>query len=106
MQEPLAHSGGHLLAEQVVAHVRGDDVQPLEDHLEGVARLSAKFAAKFQLSTYGELIGLVHDIGKYSAAFQAYIKSATGMLNQDEDEEFVDAEELHHRLPIERKAEA
>ena len=98
MQEPLAHSGGHLLAEQVVAHVRGDDVQPLEDHLEGVARLSAKFAAKFQLSTYGELIGLVHDIGKYSAAFQAYIKSATGMLNQDEDEEFVDAEELRGKI--------
>lgn len=98
MQVPLAHSGGHLLAEQVVAHVRGDDVQPLEDHLEGVARLSAKFAAKFQLSTYGELIGLVHDLGKYSAAFQAYIKSATGMLNQDEDEEFVDAQELRGKI--------
>jgi len=79
---------------QFIAHVRHDGVQPLARHLEGVGHLSGKFAAKFQLSAYGELIGLVHDLGKYSAAFQAYIKSATGLLNQDEDEEFVDADEL------------
>ena len=79
---------------QFIAHVRQDSVQPLAGHLEGVGHLSGKFAAKFQLSAYGELIGLVHDLGKYSTAFQAYIKSATGLLNQDEDEDFVDADEL------------
>ena len=74
-KEPLAHSVGHSLAEQAVAHVRGADIQPLDEHLRGVARLSAKFAAKFQLAEYGELIGLVHDLGKYSAEFQAYIRA-------------------------------
>jgi len=84
--------------ESAIAHVRADCVQSLEDHLEGVARLAGKFAAKFQLSDYGELIGLVHDLGKYSAEFQAYIKSATGVLNQDEDEEYVDADELRGKI--------
>jgi CRISPR-associated endonuclease/helicase Cas3 len=39
----------------------------------------------------GELIGLLHDLGKYSQEFQAYIQSATGLLNPDEDAEYVDA---------------
>lgn len=98
MRSPIAYPAEGLLSDQVIAHVRGGDLQLLEEHLEGVARLSAKFAAKFQLAQYGELIGLVHDLGKYSAAFQAYIKSATGLLNQDEDEEFVDAEELRGKI--------
>lgn len=79
---------------QFIAHVRPDDVQPLAEHLEGVGHLSAKFADKFGLSACGELIGLVHDLGKYSSAFQAYIESATGLLNQDEDEDFVDVDAL------------
>ncbi len=82
-----------------VAHVRGDNkVQPLEAHLRGVAQVAAEFAAKFGLATHGELIGLLHDLGKYSAAFQAYIQSATGLLNQDEDEEFVDADGLRGKI--------
>jgi CRISPR-associated endonuclease/helicase Cas3 len=39
----------------------------------------------------GELIGLVHDLGKYSDEFQVYIRSATGLLNPDEDVDYVDA---------------
>ncbi|EQD56441.1 CRISPR-associated helicase Cas3, partial [mine drainage metagenome] len=66
--------------------------------LHGVARLAAGFAAKFGLSSQGELIGLLHDLGKYSAAFQTYIQFATGLLNQDEDEEFVDAAGLKGKI--------
>lgn len=82
-----------------IAHVRSDQKrQFLVEHLHGVARLAAEFAAKFNLSSQGELMGLLHDLGKYSAAFQAYIQSATGLLNQDEDEEFVDAAGLKGKI--------
>ena len=83
-----------------VAHVRGEGkvCQSLESHLYGVGQLSARMAEKFGLSTQGELLGLFHDLGKYSAAFQAYIQSATNLLKQDEDEEFVDAAGLKGKI--------
>ncbi len=82
-----------------VAHVRGDgECQSLCDHLARVGALSATQAGKLGLSLQGELIGLLHDLGKYSDAFQSYIKSATGLPNQDEDEEFVDTDRLRGRI--------
>lgn len=75
-----------------IAHVRkaGGDPQSLEEHLLGVAAISKGLASKIGLEHQGELIGLLHDVGKYSNAFQTYLKSAVGLINQDEDE-FVDA---------------
>jgi CRISPR-associated endonuclease/helicase Cas3 len=83
-----------------IAHVRqgNGECQSLEDHLTSVARLAAGFAGKFNLAPQGELIGLLHDLGKYSEDFQNYIQSATGLLNQDEDEEFVDATGLKGKI--------
>ena len=69
------------------AHHRASDDkwQTLESHLLGVADLASQFAAKLQLSKQGELLGLLHDLGKYSIEFQNYLKSATGALtNQSE----------------------
>lgn len=85
---------------QAIAHVRGDSgiCQTLEAHLTGVSARASGFAAKFGLSLQGELIGLLHDLGKYSTAFQTYIQSATNLLNQDEDEEFVDATGLKGKI--------
>ena len=51
--------------------------QPLNNHLENVARLSAEFASDFDASSIGYRIGLWHDLGKYSAEFQAYLQSQT-----------------------------
>lgn len=62
----------------------------LEQHLLGVSDKARDFSAKLNLSTQGELIGLLHDLGKYSEEFQAYIQSAIGLINEDEDD-FVDA---------------
>lgn len=87
------------LAGRFVAHVRGDGkIQSLESHLRNVSTLTERLAAKFGLGSHGALVGLLHDLGKYSAAFQAYIQSATGLLNQDEDEEFVDAAGLRGKI--------
>jgi CRISPR-associated endonuclease/helicase Cas3 len=83
-----------------IAHHRKSDGanQTLEQHLLGVARISCSYAKKLHLENQGELIGLLHDLGKYSHAFQTYIKSAVGLLNQDEDEEFVDAAGLKGKI--------
>lgn len=71
--------------------------QSLEDHLRGVGEKSKKFADKIGLHEHGELLGLLHDIGKYSQQFQSYIKSATGMIDPDEDE-YVDSGVLKGKI--------
>jgi CRISPR-associated endonuclease/helicase Cas3 len=84
---------------QYIAHIRKDGGIPqcLEDHLLGVAAKAKSLAVKLNLAPQGELIGLLHDLGKYSNEFQTYLKSAVGLINQDEDE-FVDARGLKGKV--------
>ena len=49
--------------------------QLLRDHLTGVADLAGRFAAAFGEEEMGRLLGLYHDVGKYSREFQAYIRA-------------------------------
>lgn len=48
--------------------------QPLAEHLRNVAELAAQFAAPFGASDEARLAGLLHDLGKYSARFQARLR--------------------------------
>ncbi|HBD03435.1 CRISPR-associated helicase Cas3' [Psychrobacter pacificensis] len=82
------------LEQKFIAHVRQSDgaEQLLYDHLTGTAEISRALALKIGLPLSGELIGLVHDLGKYSTAFQEYIKECVihdnyKELGLDEDEE-------------------
>ena len=70
-----------------IAHVRQQDQcqQTLVSHLNEVAALSKQFANKISIGEAGELIGLLHDFGKYSTAFQTYIRTETGLLEPDAD---------------------
>jgi CRISPR-associated endonuclease/helicase Cas3 len=54
--------------------------------------------AKINFPDAGELLGLLHDFGKFSQEFQVYIQSATGMLNPDVDDEYVDAAALRGKI--------
>lgn len=82
-----------------VARVRPSDraVHSVARHLFEVAERSRVAGKKLGCPDAGELIGLVHDLGKHSAEFQAYIRSATGLLDPD-DEEHVDAEALRGHI--------
>lgn len=63
------------------------DWEPLEKHLERVAELAASFADAFGASEWGRLAGLWHDLGKYSEAFQRYIRRGS---SDGEDEHTLD----------------
>jgi len=73
---------------EIIAHRRDIDgsVHELWDHLEEVAQTTGKFAAKIGLQKQGELIGYLHDVGKASDQFQQYIKSAVGLIDEDDDD--------------------
>ena len=70
-----------------IAHVRKADgqLQSLQAHLVETAAIAKLLAAKLNLDQAGELLGLMHDFGKYSQDFQEYIKSVTG-INPDADD--------------------
>ncbi len=59
-------------SQSYVAHRRKADgaLQTLKEHLYGVATISSDAGKKIGLPTCAKLIGLLHDIGKYSRAFQ------------------------------------
>jgi CRISPR-associated endonuclease/helicase Cas3 len=60
-----------------IAHLgsSGKD-QLLSHHLQQVSTICKRLSAKVGLARAGELIGLMHDIGKYSDAFQQYLHQA------------------------------
>lgn len=64
--QPLAHSGGHFLA----------------DHLYAVAVLAAEFSKLFDatdpVQRWAYIAGLWHDLGKYRPGFQKYVRQADG----------------------------
>ena len=82
-----------------IAHRRESDgeVQSLAAHLLEVANLAKSFSAKIGLEEQGELLGLLHDLGKYSGEFQTYLQSAVGLINPDEDD-YVDARGLKGKV--------
>lgn len=48
--------------------------QTLQEHLNGVSKLAKQFASEFGENDIGKIVGLYHDIGKYSKEFQKYIR--------------------------------
>lgn len=83
-----------------IAHYRICDQTPqfVSDHLCETADLCSQFTAKVGLPISGRLLGLLHDLGKYSDAFQKFIRAATGLAGEQAkiDAETMPAHERDH----------
>ena len=64
--------------EAYLAHIADDGrEQSVEEHLKGTAERCAQFSAAFGAAEQGKLLGLLHDIGKYSDEFQKRLHGGT-----------------------------
>ncbi len=86
--------------DKFIAHCRESDnkKQTVYDHLMGVSFICSGLASKIGMKEAGGILGLLHDLGKYSLSFQTYIQSATGILNPDIDDEYVDSVALKGKI--------
>jgi CRISPR-associated endonuclease/helicase Cas3 len=65
--------------------------QTLEDHLKNTAKRAGEMAAEFGCYEWGYLVGLWHDLGKYSHDFQQYlIDSCSPIPNEDKKHKIID----------------
>ncbi len=69
--------------------------QTLKEHLEETAKLAEGFAGKFVCGKLGKLLGLSHDLGKYSKEFQEYLKNP---MTKGTDHSSAGAQEIFKRL--------
>ena len=83
MLDDILISGGDVLEEKYLAHISEDGrEQLLKDHLMETARLAAEFAEEFQCGDLVKPLGVLHDVGKYSHAFQGRLHGGT-IVDQD-----------------------
>lgn len=80
-----------------IARIREFDrkTQRLREHLQEVAELTSSYASKIQMPASGKLIGLVHDLGKFSSDFQNYI---SGFLADPGSNEYKRSEFLKGKI--------
>lgn len=66
------------------AHIRKEPIveQSVYDHSHQVSELAKGFGAKLHLESASELVGLLHDMGKYTKTFDGYIEYS---FNHPED---------------------
>lgn len=74
---------------EFIAHVRKNTdgswaiPQMLSEHLEGTARLTEIYAAKFDSGEWGKAAGLAHDVGKGRLVWQEYIRRKSGFIDEE-----------------------
>lgn len=53
-------------------------IQSNEEHSNGVTELTSRFASEFGLGAWGSVLGMLHDKGKETNAFQQHIRKESG----------------------------
>lgn len=65
-----------------ISHIKNESgrwfIQPNDEHQANVAALTLKFASVFGMGEWGNVMGLLHDKGKETTAFQQYIRKESG----------------------------
>ena len=74
-------------------------IQPLEEHLRNTAEFCREFLAPCGFGDIGRLLGLLHDLGKYSPRFQQYIRSVSGLLKDGDPGFLPNAEKMRGKIP-------
>ena len=74
-------------------------IQPLEEHLQRTAGFCEAFLVSCGFGRIGRLLGLLHDLGKYSPLFQNYIRSISGLLKDGDPGFLPNAEKLRGQIP-------
>ncbi|MBR5169061.1 MAG: CRISPR-associated helicase Cas3' [Muribaculaceae bacterium] len=68
--------------EKIISHIKESSgkwlIQSNDEHQQGVAILTARFSDSFNMSEWGKVLGLLHDIGKEKHAFQQHIMKESG----------------------------
>ena len=59
-----------------------DDWQPLDDHLENVAHIAGRFAESFNATEWASILGKMHDLGKGTLPWQAYLRHANNITDE------------------------
>ena len=76
--KPMSQTTKHFLAHVRKSHDGSFAIHELAEHLQAVATLAGRFGESFGCSDWAHLVGLWHDLGKYSSAFQNYIARGSG----------------------------
>ncbi|KYK76575.1 CRISPR-associated helicase/endonuclease Cas3 [Aggregatibacter actinomycetemcomitans] len=82
---------------EFIAHARQDSkwhFHPLQNHLAKVAKLAKRFAGRYG-ALFAEYAGLLHDLGKFQAAFQEYIRKVTGFERENAHLEDIESSKPH-----------
>ncbi len=69
--------------EELISHIYQDKqgnwvIQSNERHTAGVAERASRFASEFGMAAWGKVLGMLHDKGKESIAFQQHIRKESG----------------------------
>ena len=59
-----------------------EEWQPLEEHLENVAKMAAEFAKPFGGEEWLKVIGAVHDMGKGTLQWQAFLRNVNAVIDE------------------------
>lgn len=83
--------------ESYLAHlgISGND-QRLVDHLLQVSRIAASLGEKIRMPLTCRLIGLLHDLGKYSEIFQRYLRSQANDPTMEMESEELERGSVDH----------
>ncbi|MCG6538392.1 MAG: CRISPR-associated endonuclease Cas3'', partial [Syntrophales bacterium LBB04] len=71
-----------------IAHISEDGrIHSLIDHLTETAESASAFAADFNSAAWAHAAGIIHDLGKAHPAFQAYLRSVSGLDASEYDDQ-------------------
>ena len=59
-----------------------NDWQPLDEHLNSVAKLAGRFAEHFNAKPWALILGKTHDLGKGTRPWQAYLRHANNISDE------------------------